>query len=151
LAALGAVPSTGEATHRAEARISHLARALEAVRKSSPEALDHANEYARVLDQGACSSSIERLKVECLMTASRRYCGSKSREDAPRCNLTMDVAVSNVLAAHRLITDDKRYEIMKRFKDPRRELAREMRRIQGSLAVDFRLRMGEAPNDEVLA
>jgi hypothetical protein len=38
-----------------------------------------------------------------------------------------------------------------RGKDYRRELARESRRLAGALAVDFRLRMGDAADDARLA
>ena len=42
----------------------------------------------------------------------------------------------------------RRYELMKGAKDPRAELKREMRRIQGALAVDLRLHMGGASDDD---
>ena len=56
----------------------------------------------------------------------------------------MDVVVSNVLADERLIPPETRYAIMRDNKDYRRALAHELWRIQGLLAVDFRLRMGDA-------
>jgi hypothetical protein len=149
LAAVAAAPSPME-THRIEARVAYLALALDALAKTPPGALEHAHEYARVLEQGACASSVERLKVDCMMTAARRYCRGKTADAAARCHATMDVVVSNVLATRRLITSEKRYDIMKRFRDPKKELAREMRRIQGALAVDFHLRMGEAQEDDAL-
>jgi hypothetical protein len=140
-------------THRADRRVAYLAQALQAVRETPREQLDRATEYARVLDRGACSSATMRLKVECLMTAAQKYCKSKKAGDAHRCPIYMDVAVSNVLADRQLIPIDRRYELMRRFRDPRKELAREVRQTQGALAVDFRLRMGEHAddNDDILA
>jgi hypothetical protein len=129
-------------TYRAELRVAYLLAALGAVRQTPAETLDHANEYARVLDRGACASAAMRLKVECLMTAARRYCRGKTDADAHRCPIYMDLAISNVLADRQLIPTDRRYEIMRRHRDPRRALAHEIRRMQGALAVDFRLRMG---------
>jgi hypothetical protein len=155
-AAIGAVPQRAGAppakdTHRADARIAYLGASLDALKKTPADQREHAHEYARVLEQGACASSVERLKVDCMMTASRRYCRRKGLSDLERCHATMDVVVSNVLASKRLINADKRYEIMKRFRDPRKELAREMRRIQGALAVDFRFRMGNTEDDATTA
>jgi hypothetical protein len=146
-----AMPRRGEAqaTHRLDQRVAHIQRALQSVQSTPPDALRQANEYARALARGACSSSVQRLKVECLMTAARRWCRNQS--DAQRCAASMDVILSNVLGEAQLVPTDKRYQIMTRSKDYRRELAREIRRIQGALAVDFRLRMGDADGDAQLA
>jgi hypothetical protein len=138
-------------THRADQRVAHIKVALESVRAASSDALDQANEYARVLVRGACASGVQRLKVECLMTAARRYCRNRGEAEARRCQLYMDVIASNVLADEQLISPEKRYQIMRAYKDYRRELAHELRRIQGALAVDFRLRMGEAEDADSMA
>jgi len=135
-------------THRVDQRVAYLKQALQAVRETPPDLLERASEYARVLDRGACSSSAMRLKVECLMTAAQRYCRNKKAADARRCPIYMDVAVSNVLADRQLVSTDRRYELMRRYRDPRRELAREVQQVQGALAVDFRLRMGEVKADD---
>jgi len=137
-------------THGAVDRVAYIKIALQAVRETPPDTLAQENEYARALSRGACSSAVPRLKVECLMTASRRYCRRRGESEARRCQAGMDVAVSNLLGDAQLIAPDKRYQIMMR-KDYRRELAREIRRIQGALAVDFRLRKGEAEDDDSLA
>jgi hypothetical protein len=143
--------AAAEPTYRAEARAAYIAGALAAISESSADALHQASDYARALARGGCASGSQRLKVECLMTAARRYCRGRTDVDARRCPPMMDVIVSNVLADEQLITMTKRYEIMRRFKDYRRELARELRRIQGALAVDFRLRMGDAEDDPTMA
>jgi len=137
-----------EQTYRADLRVAYLKAALGAVRETPAETLDRAYEYARVLDRGACASAAVRLKVECLMTAARRYCKNKKAADARRCPIYMDLAMSNVLADKQLITTDRRYEIMRRYRDPRHELAHEVRRVQGALAVDFRLRMGKVGDEK---
>ena len=85
------------------------------------------------------------------MTAARRFCRSKAAGEAQRCQDGMDVILSNLLGEAQLIPLDKRYQIMTREKDYRRALAHELRRIQGALAVDLRLRMGDSDNDARLA
>jgi hypothetical protein len=134
-------------THGVEQRVAHVQAMLEAIRATPAETLAHQQEYARVLDRGQCSAGSERMEVECLMAAARRYC----RSGGARCNATMDVVISNVLADKLLIPSVRRYELMKASKDPRRELSRELRRLQGALAVGFRLKMGEAKDDAQLA
>ena len=144
--ALIAGSAAADETHRADQREAHIARALAAVRATPAATLAEESGYVHVLARGACASSVERLAVECLMTAARRYCRGKS--DAERCSDGMDVIVSNLLGEEQLIPLEKRYQIMTHEKDYRRELAHELRRIQGALAVDLRLRMGDAGSDE---
>jgi hypothetical protein len=142
-----AAPAYAEPTHRDDQRVAYIAGALAAVRAASTEALDRASEYARMLGRGACASPVQRLRAECLMTASRRYCQKKSAECAP----TMDVLVSNLLGESQMISTEMRYQIMSREKDYRRAIAREIRRQEGVLAVDFRLRTGDAASSTRLA
>ena len=145
------VRAQAPATHRAELRVAHIGKALAAVRQTPPDQLRRQNEYARALSHGACSSSVQRLKVECLMTASRRWCRNQGGAEAQRCQSGMDIVLSNLLGEAQLIPTEKRYQIMSHHHDYRRELARELRRIVGALAVDFRLRMGETDDDAQLA
>jgi hypothetical protein len=144
----GSARSAPTETHGTAQRIAHILAALEAVEKAPADALSQGAEYARVLLRGACASGVERLKVECLMTAARRYCHKRS--DAG-CGVYMDVVLSNVLADEQLLTPDRRYQIMRANKDYRRAIAEELRRLRGALAVDFRLRTGEADDDATLA
>jgi hypothetical protein len=63
----------------------------------------------------------------------------------------MDIIVGNVLADTRLIPPDRRYQIVRANIDYRPALARELHRIQGELAVDFRLREGDVSEAGALA
>jgi hypothetical protein len=145
LVVVAASNAVADETHRADQRQAQIARALAAVRETPAATLEQQSNYAHVLMRGACASSVERLAVECLMTAARRFCHGKP--DAQRCTDGMDVIVSNLLGEEQLIPIDKRYQIMTHSKDYRRELAHELRRTQGALAVDLRLRMGDAAGD----
>lgn len=136
---------SAQTTHGRAERTAALTAALAAVRAAPASALDRQSDYARTLGRGACASPVTRLRAECLMTASRRYC-----RDA-QCAITMDVIVSNLLGEAQLVPTEQRYQILSREKDYRRALAREVRRQQGALALDFRLRMGAADGDETLA
>ena len=138
-------------TYRPPARVAHIQEALTALHEAPPAALQQGVDYARTLSQGACSAGVERLRIECMMVAMRRYCHDRGDADGQRCPAYMDVVVSNVLAAERLIPPDQRYQIVRENADYRPALARELRRIEGTLAVDFRLRTGEADDDGALA
>ena len=128
---LSAVPS-----YDASQRVAYLEVALEAVAKTPAREQGDAHEFVAAMERGACSASAIRLKTECLMTAARRFCKGKEA----LCPALMDVVISNVLAEAGFVSADRRYEIMKTHRDWHAEVAREIRRIQGSVAVDFRLR-----------
>jgi hypothetical protein len=138
-------------THGVAERVAHIRATLAALREARPEALEQAAEYARVLERSTCASGVERLKVECLMTAARRYCQKRGGAEAAQCPVYMDVILGNVLADAQLIAPEQRYQIMRTHKDYRHALARELRRLKGTLAVDFRLRTSDADDDETLA
>jgi hypothetical protein len=146
---VGPLRALATETHDVGRRIAHVRAALEALAQTRPDALAQASEYARALSRGACSSGTERLKVECLMTAAKRYC--RDHGDAGRCPLYMDIVLAKVLADEQLIPSERRYQIMRNHKDYRHALAEELRRLRGALAVDFRLRTGEADDDTTLA
>jgi hypothetical protein len=123
-----------------ESRVAHIEAALVALEVAPAAVLRAAYEHARALEQGACSVGAVRLRVECLLVASRRYCESTTNEKSTRdCSLYMDILVSNVLAERFLISRERRYEIIAGNIDYRPALIRELRRVQGTLAVDFRL------------
>lgn len=128
-------------------RVAHIESALRALREMPAENTQKAFEYVRVLEQGACSSEVERLELDCLITAAKKYCRGKG----PHCDSLLDLAITLTLAQERLISTERRYELMKSAKDYRRELNRELRRIQGALAVEFRLRAGDVEGDRKLA
>lgn len=141
LSAVALVLAADPAPYARAQRVAYLEAALEAVRGARPELLTQGAEYAGVMERGACASPAVRLKVECLMTAARKFCKGKEAS----CPAVMDVVVSNALAEGQLVSTERRYDIMREHRDWRAELARELRRLQGSLAVDFKLRTAGAP------
>jgi hypothetical protein len=146
-----AIVSAAPASHVAQGydrphRVAYLKAALAAVRETRPDRLAQEYEYATALDRGACSVPTPRLRAECLVAAARRFC----KEQGGSCALTMDVIASNVLAETQLVPPETRYELMKEYPDYRREVARRIWRLQGTLAVDFRLRSGGPTGGESL-
>jgi hypothetical protein len=155
LAALSTATVNGSAQtpapYRSDVRVAHIEKTLKALGEASPGLLQQGVDYARTLAHGACSAGAERLRVECLMVAVQRYCRDLGGADASRCPLYMDIVISNVLADEHLVPLERRYQIVQANADYRPALAAELRRIQGSLAVDFRLATGEPRGTTELA
>ena len=146
--AVAASPSSkNEATYDQAHRVAYLKATIEAVRGTRPDALSNQYEYLAALDRGSCASPTLGLRVSCLVAAAHKFC----RNQGASCPLTLDVVLANLLAESQFSSADARDEIMQTHRDYRQEIARRLRRIQGSLAVDFRLRAGGATDDETLA
>jgi hypothetical protein len=133
-----------------ESRVRHLEAALVALGETPAPELANQTERARTLARGPCSAGTPRLRVECLLVAMERDCSQRG-DSAGRCRLTMDVVASNALADERLIPPADRYRILRDNVDYRAALARELRRIQGGLAVEFRLFAGDVREPHPLA
>jgi hypothetical protein len=146
-----APPAAVTQTYAPGARQAHLEQVIGAVKRTPPEVLVQAYQYVAVYERGSCSSSSERLRVECMMTAARRFCQKRPKAELGDCGIYLDMVVSNLLAEKKLVPTERRYEIMRHARDWRREVGRELKRIQGELAVDFHLRMGEAQEPNALA
>jgi hypothetical protein len=138
------------APYGSDARVAYIEGALGAFAESSPAELHDEMERARTLARGACAAGEIRLRIECLLVAMGRYCADRG-DAARRCRLTLDVVASNVLADERLIPPAERYRILRDNADYRAALAHELRRIQGALAVDFRLHEGELDAPHAMA
>ena len=136
------------ASYASAARVAYIAEALRAVGESTPESLREAAAYARAMAHGACASLLPRLRIACLVAAGARYCKNDDDAAARRCTLALDVISSNLVAEEVLIPDDKRYQIMRAYKDYRQRLADELRRLQGTLAADFHAKMGAGSDDD---
>jgi hypothetical protein len=125
----------GTRSYDAVRRAAYVDSALDAVGRAGAEELAKGYEYASAMDRNKCTAPTVRLKVECLTTLARAFCKGKDSG----CGAMMDVIDSNVLAEAHFVSTDRRYEIMRTHRDWRAEVAREIRRGQGTLAVDFRL------------
>lgn len=145
-----ASPARAESdAYRTEARVAHIRGAIGAVSQATPAQLREGFDYARAMERGACSAGATRLRVECLIVATRKYCHDHEADRG--CPLYMDIVVGNVLADTRLIPPERRYQIIRANIDYRPALAKELHRIQGELAVDFRLHAGDVSEPGALA
>jgi hypothetical protein len=121
-----------------EERAARVQLLLDVVERTPPELLARAYQHVATAERGACAAGTRRIRVECVIAAARKFC--ETQDSLQDCLVYQDVIVSNVLAEPHWVPATRRYEIMKQAKDWRREVAREIRRHQGVLAADLRLR-----------
>jgi len=140
------IAATPPARYEEAVRAAHLEQALTAIQEAKPAVLNQGQAYASAMERSACSSDNERLRADCLITAARRFCKSGAgRAEGKRCPLFMDVIASNVLAERELISTAQRYQIMRREKDFRKAINRQLQHRYGTLAVELRLAGSEGP------
>jgi hypothetical protein len=136
-------PAPEPQTHALEQRLAHIRGALLALGdRPVAELLRDRNNVGQVA-RGACAAGTTRLRVECLLVAMGRICRERGAGDSMAgnaCLVALDVIATNALADERLIPPARRYQITRESADYRKALAEELRRIQGNLAVDFRLK-----------
>jgi hypothetical protein len=139
------------APYAKESRVVYIEEAIVALRDSYDEFLRNALKEAHSALDGTCSASSERLRVECLVIVIERRCEDVLDVDRRRCKRAMDVAVANALAAERLIPREERVQILVSSPQPRTALARELRSVQGRMAVDFRAHAKNTGDPRALA
>jgi hypothetical protein len=139
------------APYAREARVVYIEEAIVALRESYDEFLRNALKEAHSALDGTCSASSERLRVECLVIVIERRCENVLDVDRRRCKRAMDVAVANALAGERLIPREDRVQILVSNANPRVALARELRRVQGRMVVDFRVHARNTSDPHALA
>jgi hypothetical protein len=120
-------------------RIATISAAAHAVSSAPPEQRRQVEEMVRSFDQRGCSSSIEQLRIDCLVARAREFC--QSQRDGSACRKLFDVVTANLLAENYFISHERRFELLRDGSDPRRLIDAEVRRGRGALALDFRLRM----------
>jgi hypothetical protein len=122
----------------AEARAAYLQRAIDALVHADPQTVVDLRAHLDLKQRSSCSSAYRRLRVSCLLDAARRWC-TRQAQPAWRegCLLYSDILVTNKLSEAKLVPAAKRYRIMQRFPDYRRELRRELYRRYALLAVEL--------------
>jgi hypothetical protein len=139
------------APYARDSRVVYIDEAIVALRESHDDFLRNGLKDAHAALHGTCSAGSERLRVECLVIAIERRCAEVLDADRRRCKRAMDVAVANALADERLMPREERVQILVSNADPRAALARELRSIQGRIAVDFRVHAKKTGDTRSLA
>ncbi len=92
-------PSYDEAS-----RIAYVRQALGIVTETEATVLAQTYDYVSQMERNACNAQYDRLRVECLMAASRRWCKArKGKVDPGACVVWSDVVVTAALAEKQLV------------------------------------------------
>jgi len=145
--AVHGAPSSGPPRpYAADARAAYVREALAALQATDPTTLAQAKAYIGAVSQSACTSAFARLRVECTMSVARRYCAAKKGGSV--CSLYADVIASRALAEDYFLSSAARYALLQQSRDPRGAIERELRRMEGELAVDMRLSSCRCATDD---
>lgn len=128
-----------DVTYDEDARQSYVAESLEGLAAIVPEKRADISRYVDATAQTRCRSEIYRLRIQCLLLATRRNCrGFKKGEARKQCELASDIIVTNKLSEDAFLSVQTRYEAMKQS-NFRLALTRELRRRYASLTAEMAL------------
>jgi hypothetical protein len=147
---LGGAPAPASGAYEPKARAEYLDAALSAVKSTDPKTLDKARSTVASFSGSTCASQFLRLRLDCLVEASERWCRARPKSETAACPKVMDLAVDDFLAEEELVPRDRRLEIM-RAPDYRKKMDAEVRSVEGEIAADFQLRTAHDGGDPALA
>lgn len=121
-------------------RIKYLENVISSMRNTSLKTLEDAYEFLALVEKNQCRSSLERLRVMCLIESATKNCQARSTKSLRnQCKYYSDIAMINRFSEERLIPARKRYDIMRDHKDYRTHFLRELSYQQAVLATEFNL------------
>jgi len=121
-------------------RIKYIDSSLQALKEEEPKTVLDVYQYITYINRTMCRSSIESLKINCLLSAAKSNCREKSSDLLKkRCNFYSDIIVINKLSEKKFISRRERYRMMKHSKGYRKTLLKELNRRYASVATDFSL------------
>jgi len=128
-------------TYKKENRVQYIRNVLLALENTSFNTLDNVRKYVDVVGRNQCRSTFLSLKVECLISASRRNCNEKrTKSRKQKCHLYSDILMINRLSEKRFLTNRERYDIMKKHrKDYKQKIYQELMYRYASLVTEFSL------------
>ncbi|MEO0459753.1 MAG: hypothetical protein AAF219_02830 [Myxococcota bacterium] len=118
-------------------RQGYLEEALLGLTALPSDKVNDIRRYVDAISRTKCRSEVDRLRIQCLLQATRRNCrGFAAGDSRTHCEAASDVIVVNKLAEEAFLSVETRYEIMKK-RDFRRELTRELDRRYATLTADL--------------
>ena len=120
-----------------ENRQAYVAEALEAMWSTQTQSLENVFSYMSVVEKNQCRSSIERLKLDCLIEAAKQNCKSIGRKHKKNCAHYSDISVINKMGENSFLPLRKKYKIMKNFKDFQKQIHSEVLNEYSKVALEF--------------
>ncbi|MEL6339269.1 MAG: hypothetical protein AAFP04_09520 [Myxococcota bacterium] len=132
-----AVTASQDGRYSIAERQGYLEEALVGLTALPSEKVSDIRRYVNATSRNKCRSEVYRLRIQCLLQATRRNCrGFTAGDPRTYCEAASDVIVVNKLAEEAFLSVETRYEIMKK-RDFRRELTRELDRRYATLTADL--------------
>ncbi len=129
------VPPSGRSAR--DERVAYVATLFDALRNTDADTLSNIDNYVYVVERNDCRSELLSLRVGCLIEASRRSCGPRRGIARDRCQLVSDVIVANRLSEEQFVPEDVRAQLMKRARDYRTEIRRDLLRRYAALVAEL--------------
>jgi len=137
---LGMSESFSEEIYEQGNRKSYIQESLDALRHTDSKIVVDVHNYISAIERNNCRSSIESLKIECLLSAAKSNCEEKRTESLKKkCDLFSDIIVINKLSGKNFLSRRERYRMMKTSQNYRKTLLKELRRKYAEVATDFSL------------
>ena len=133
-----------------ESRVAYIEKALKAFQETKLQNIINTYRYINVVERNNCRSTLSDLKVECLLSFSRKNCstyGTQKLRD--NCELYSDIIIVNKLSESVFIKRSERYRVSRNSKDDfRTALTNRLQQKYGKLATDFFLSAGSECGNE---
>jgi len=130
----------GQSNYMFDNRSEYIQKALISILKMKRKTVRNTQTFFNVLDSSSCRSDILLLKVPCFIKFSQNNCRGKiSSKSKKYCKLYSDVYISNKWSEKVFISPRKRYQIMKKHKNYRKQIHMHLKTQYADIATAFKL------------
>ena len=118
-------------------RIHQISKVLKAYQSVSSEELIDDRLWFYQASRSLCRSPIHELRTSCLMSAAQDYCKEKRKQNHKDCLAYSDVIITNILNHDSFISKRERYNLLKKSKNPHKDIMHHLNHQYGQLAITF--------------
>ena len=96
-------------------RVDYIEKVMLAFQSTNSHILNNTKKYIDVVERNNCRTSLENLKVQCLLTYAENNCKELRNEKARNhCELYSDIMITNKMSEDSFIDTSERYRILKK-------------------------------------
>ena len=128
-------------SYKGENRISYLENAMKALKGAQRQGLQDTRRYIDLLQSNVCRASSPDLKLSCLLSQGKTYCGEQRDPNAKSgCQYYFDIMLINSLSQQSFLSKRERYAMMKKSGSSYEDsLQQALDHRYGALAAEFAL------------
>lgn len=124
-----------QGTYSRKERKAYIQSSLEAMLAQTRDQLDDEVRYIRNSGRRSCKSSVQQIKIQCLIDLARSNCSKKKNHQA--CILVADVAVANMIEEDNFITRRDLIRVLRQARGAKDQMMVTLMGRYGRLAIDF--------------